>query len=219
MLGGINKRKLRRKEKEEEKESKMNEEEQPFSSPEVGKEAANENKNLNSFSMPEFLKSAENEQYIQTYIRMRQRHSADGAISLNLEEDDMADQNVELYEDKGINLDVPQLNDKLADNVDYYVESVSRDKFFKVSKSALEGMRKREQAKVEGERQPVSRPKAGKFTKEMTPVEIVKATEEETFREFDDKLTQIIIKTINKISLIFLFTQGILAGTLSLTFK
>ena len=76
----------------------------------------------NNFEIPEFLKKADNEQYLQMFINMRQRHIADGAVSINVETDDIADQNFELYDNKGINIEPPIMNENLADNVEYFVE-------------------------------------------------------------------------------------------------
>ena len=89
--------------------------------------------NTNISEIPEFLRKTDNEQHIEAYIRMRQRHIADGAVFLNLEADDIADQNIELYENKGINIEPPHINENLAQTKEYFVESSNRNQFRKIS--------------------------------------------------------------------------------------
>jgi hypothetical protein len=151
----------------------------------------------NDMDIPEFLKKIDNEQYLQMYIRMRQRHLADGAVSLMIENEDLADQNIELYDNKGINLEQVQINENIADHVEYYLESLNRDKFLKISKSFY----KSEEETKEKEDTEVKLKKP-----------IKRITEDLLFQQFDQELTKIITKTSEKVSLIFLFAQGLLAG-------
>ena len=154
---------------------------------------------------------------------MRQRHYADGAVSLNLDSDDIADQNLDLYDNKGINIEAPIINENLADNVGYYIEGVNRDQFFKISKIVMD-MENMNTNKNKINNMNLNKNKIMKeenkmkiYDKNIGPdgkkqFDIGRATEDQIFSEFDLKLTQIINKTSNKVSLIFLFAQGLLAG-------
>lgn len=148
------------------------------------------------FKIPEFLKKIENEQYLQMYLRMRQRHMADGAVSLIVENDDLAEQNLDLYDNKGINLEPISINENMADHIEYYIESINREKFFKVSKSLF----KSDEETKTVESQNIKRKETKKITEDIL------------FLQFDEELSKIIIKTSEKVSLIFLFSQGLLAG-------
>lgn len=172
------------------------------------------NENNNNFEIPEFLRRADNEQFLQMFIRMRQRHLADGAISLNVDNDDIADQNLELYDNRGINIEPPILNENLADSTEYYLESVNRNKYYKINKKGIMQMDK---DKI-GAKKPVKQTKAltQEKTQPMRVSDINRATEEQIFAKFDRKLTHIINKTANKICLMFLFTEGLLAGYINL---
>lgn len=174
------------------------------------------------FEFPEFLRTANNEQYLQMFIRMRQRHNADGAVSLHVDADDIADQNLELYNNKGINIEPPLINENLADNVEYYIESVNRDEYYKIPKKVAEELDKEKDLEKPEERGRKNiDEKTGKgLTKSIEDVikrpkkfsDLGRATEDELFVAFDLKLTEIINKTSNKVSLLFLFAQGLLAG-------
>lgn len=170
------------------------------------------------FEVPEFLKKADNEQFLQMFIRMRQRHFADGAVFINVESDDIADQNLELYDNKGINIDPPVINEKNATNIEYYIESSNRDKFYKISKGAIMEMEKEKNKLIDSKKHKKSPQYKDKYdkeenkNKEITAMDIKRATEDQIFALFDDNLTEIINKTANKVTLLFLFAQGLLAG-------
>lgn len=165
----------------------------------------NEMNPIQNFEIPEFLKKGDNEQNFQSFLRMRQRHIQDGAISINIEADDIADQNIELYENKVINLELPNMNENLAKNKEYYVENTNRNQFHKISKIADEI------TKIENK--PNQKKKVEKY-KTGYHKEIERTTEDQIFSLFDEKLTEIILMTSNKVALLFLFTQGLLAGNL-----
>lgn len=163
--------------------------------------------------IPEFLLRPENDHYFQSYMRMRQRNITDGAIILNLESDDIANNRVDLYDNKGINVSMPAMNENLARNVDYFIENINRDKFMKIPKQTVMKMQRIE--KIEGEKKKlkVIAHKDEKVDQKLdTNVDIHRITEDEMFEVFDKKLTEMINKTANKISLLFLIIQGLLAG-------
>ena len=165
-----------------------------------------------SIDFPEFLKVADNEQFYQSYIRIRQRHMADGAVSLNIEEDDIADRNIELYENKGINIEQPHINEHTAKSKEYFMESTTRNKFSKTSKggSRLNKQNETKTKIVLKKDQTVSPHPPAKHSTKV----IERTTEEEMFSLFDVQLTKIILESSNKVALIFLFAQGLLAGKL-----
>lgn len=176
-----------------------------------------ENKNAprasEGFEIPEFLLRPENDHYFQSYMRMRQRNITDGAIVINLESDDIANNRVDLYDNKGINVDLPKMNENLARNVDYFIENLNRDKFLKIPKQTVMKMQRIE--KIEGEKKKLKAivQKDEKIIPKLdTNVDIHRITEDEMFEVFDKKLTEVINKTANKISLLFLIFQGLLAG-------
>jgi hypothetical protein len=167
--------------------------------------------------IPDFLLRSENEQYLQLFIRMRQRHLADGAVSINVEQDDIADQNLELYDNKGINIEPPIINENLANHVEYFVESANRDQFFKIPKALVEKETEREKSKQEEKLKKISKKgitdtEEGDIKKQEKLADLGRTTQDQMFLEFDLKLTEIINQTSNKVSLIFLFAQGLLAG-------
>lgn len=187
-------------------------------------ELCNQLGELNSnapMGIPEFLLRSENEQYLQLFIRMRQRHLADGAVSINVEQDDIADQNLELYDNKGINIEPPIINENLASHVDYFIESVNRDQYFKIPKALGEKQSEREKSMKEEKMKKMSSKKGAMIETQETEADgkkqekftdLRRTTQDQMFLEFDMKLTEIINQTSNKVSLIFLFAQGLLAG-------
>ncbi len=161
---------------------------------------------------------------------MKYRHNAEGAVSLKLEEDDIKDDDYELYENREINFEKPKINENISkDNTEYYIESIHHDEFIKVIKqSTKEEDKDKEkkkgipikapiketsyQQKREPERE--TRLKQGKPVrkKPLTSYQMRQLTEKKIFEKFDDELTEIITKTMSKVTLLFLFAQGILAG-------
>ena len=179
------------------------------------------NDNINGFNFGEKL---------ELKRKMKYRHNAEGAVSLKLEEDDIKDDDYELYENREINFEKPKINENISkDNTEYYIESIHHDEFIKVIKqSTKEEDKDKEkkkgipikapiketsyQQKREPERE--TRLKQGKPVrkKPLTSYQMRQLTEKKIFEKFDDELTEIITKTLSKVTLLFLFAQGILAG-------
>jgi hypothetical protein len=155
--------------------------------------------------LPEFLRAIDNDQLLQTYQRMRDRNLLDGAVQLNVEPDDIANDNIELYDNKGINLDLPLLNEHLAREKEYYIQSISKDRYYKIPKEGIEKLEKRGkiQKKVEVKKE------EGRVTKAL---DVQRETEDEIFNNFDKQLKQVINDLSNKITLLFLVVGGFLAG-------
>ena len=172
----------------------------------------------------------QNFESIQLQRRLRMRHMADGAVNLNVENDDLANDNYGLYDDKAINLERPKVNENISkENTEYYIESIHHDQFFKITqtekteeekKKALE--MKSAVGELEGTKKGKKKKKKKKISEEeeeeevkkkpLTSYELQQITEKKIFDKFDDELTTVINKTISKVSLLFLFTQGLLAG-------
>jgi hypothetical protein len=171
-----------------------------------------ENVNQNNNQMPDYLRLAENQHTLQTFMRMRQRNIQDGAIKINIEPDDLANENVDLYENKGINLEPPVLNEKLANNVEYHIQSVNKNRFFKLPKAGVERIEKKEKKK----RAPAIAERAKEIPPEVNEKKALEllqiATEEEMFNKFDIQLRAHIKNLNNKITLLFLVAGGLLAG-------
>ena len=164
------------------------------------------------FEIPEFLLRPENDHYFQSYMRMRQRNITDGAIIINLENDDISNNRIDLYDNKGINVTIPVLNENLANNVEYFLENTNRDKFFKIPKQTVLKMQKIEKIEENKKKFKDLAKKEDLTSKIDKNIDIHRITEDEMFENFDKKLTEVINKTANKISLLFLFIQGLLAG-------
>ena len=179
------------------------------------------NDNINGFNFGEKL---------ELKRKMKYRHNAEGAVSLKLEEDDIKDDDYELYENREINFEKPKINENISkDNTEYYIESIHHDEFIKVIKQSTKEEDKDKdkkkgipikapiketsyQQKREPERE--TRLKQGKPVrkKPLTSYQMRQLTEKKIFEKFDDELTEIITKTLSKVTLLFLFAQGILAG-------
>lgn len=172
--------------------------------------------------IPEFLLRPENDHYFQSYMRMRQRNITDGAIIINLENDDIANNRVDLYDSKAINVSSPSLNENSASNIDYFIENMNRDKFVKIPKQTVMKMIRLE--KSEKDKQKLKEIVTSKKEEKIIPqldanVDFHRITEDEMFEIFDRKLTEVINKTANRISLLFFFIQGLLAGEHNLNLK
>ncbi len=179
-------------------------------------------KSISEGDIPEFLLRPENDHYLQNYMRMRQRNLTDGAIIINLEIDDIANNRVDLYDNKGINLILPSFNENAARNIDYFIENINRDKFVKIPKQTVLKMQRIEKLEEEKKKlKNIVKDKEQKINLEKinSNVDIHRITEDEMFENFDKKLTEMINKTANKISLLFLFIQGLLAGKLIANFN
>jgi len=169
--------------------------------------------------VPEFLLRPENDHYFQSYMRMRQRNITDGAIMINLESDDVATHRVDLYDNKGINVTLPAINENLARNVDYFIENINRDKFVKIPKQTVFKMQRVEKLENEKKKLRAIASKDEKIIPKLeTNVDIHRHTEDEMFENFEKKLTEVMNKTANKISLLFIIIQGLLAGIIKYNF-
>ena len=163
--------------------------------------------------------------------KMKYRHNAEGAVNLKIEEDDLKNESYDLYENRDINFEKPKINENISkDNIEYYIESIHHDEFLKI----IQQTRKEEESDIDKKKKgiPIKAPikeksyqqkiepqretrlKKGKpeRKKPLTSYQMRQLTEKKIFEKFDDELTEIITKTMSKVTLLFLFAQGILAG-------
>ncbi len=212
-----NKRRLppvRKKNNEEE----LNKENNNINDEEIKQQEINERMNI-----PEFLKMADNQQTLQTFMRMRQRNLQDGAIKLSVEPDDIANDNPDLYENKGINLDQPTLNEKLAKNIEYYIESLKKNKYFLIPKEGVDQMKKtkivKKEEKIILDEKELLKSKKLDLRDKKNIEFFQKATEEEMFKKFDLELKTHIKHLSNKITMLFLVANGLLAGNVTFIYR
>ncbi len=164
--------------------------------------------NIDQEYLPEVLKRSDNPQVKINYHRMRIRNYTDGAVSINLQIDDIANENLELYDHKGINIEPVYFSDKIVDHHEAYVESLHLQKYFKTKhgkKPPEQSEKKKEPVKTE--KVEVTAVKRKQVIKEQT-----RRTEDEIFEKFDHGLQEVMANVSNKIAIFFLFSQGLLAG-------
>lgn len=151
--------------------------------------------------LPEFLRRGDNEQAIISFMRMRQRNFSDGAFDFTVESDDIENENIELYENKCINLEAPDVAEDKDKQPKYYIESLSRDKFFEVKKDQELG---KEESKLM-EQDTIEEVKDEKLLD-------FEAYEKKQDDLFEEEISKTMVKIANNISIVFLFAQGLLAG-------
>lgn len=149
--------------------------------------------------LPEFVKKGDNEQSIISFLRMKNRNFTDGALDIDVEMDDIENESLDLYEDKGINLPNSIENQKNSTFDDsafvttHYIESLSRDRFIKLSQDNAQIKEETDDEKKENI---------------LNEIERVKKEEE----EFENDIERLTFSISNNVSIIFLFAQGLLAG-------
>lgn len=148
--------------------------------------------------LPEFVKKGNNEQSIISFLRMKNRNFTDGALDLNIEMDDLENESLELYEDKGINLpnsienQKNQIIDDSAYETTHYIEALSRNRFIKLAQDSTQ---LNETTELEKDNI-------------LNEIERVKKEEE----DFENDIERLTFSISNNVSIIFLFAQGLLAG-------
>jgi hypothetical protein len=145
--------------------------------------------------------------------RMRHRHEMDGAVNIQIEEDDLQNEKYELYVNQDINYEKPKINENISkENTNYYIESIHHDRFIKIEKKKEKTEEPKEPSQVQAEAEAIARqePKREKLKakKPLTALDI----EKKMFEKFENKLNDIIDKTIGKVTIIFLFTSALLSG-------
>ena len=149
--------------------------------------------------------------FIRKYRRLRNRHQEDFAISLVPNSEDIISEDPHLYENKEINLEPQKMKDIIGlENTEFYIESIHHDQYYKINQIKKE---EKEKEEILGEQSKVNIKKRRKSThKIFTALEQAQALENKLYHKFDKELTDVITKTLSKVTIIFLFAQGLLAG-------
>ena len=151
--------------------------------------------------------------FIRKYRKLRNRHQEDFAITLVPNSEDIISEDTHLYENKEINLETQKMKDIIGlENTEFYIESIHHDQYYKINQ-----IKKEENTKEEilglGDQSKVSIKKRRKSTHKLfTALEQAQALENKLYHKFDNELTDVITKTLSKVTIIFLFAQGLLAG-------
>ena len=150
--------------------------------------------------------------FIRKYRKIRNRHQEDFAINLVPNAEDIISEDARLYENKDINLDLPKIKENIAlENTEFYIESIHHDQYYKINQ-----IKKEEKTKEEilgNNIGKVNLKKRRKSTHKLfTALEQAQALENKLYNKFDKELTDVITKTLSKVTIIFLFAQGLLAG-------
>lgn len=155
--------------------------------------------------LPQFLTNNNtNKQYIENYMNMRRRNNADGSIRLNVESDDIQNENIELYTNKGLNVDIKhyETSSIIPASKHFYVESITNNKFLKFTPK---------DSNITGIKQFFQK-KQGKKVSNNNYVNFIKETEEQIYAKFEASMNIQINNIVNNVTLFFLFTAGLLAG-------
>ena len=167
-------------------------------------------KNKRGISESELLNSNQDPDFIRKYRRMRNRHQEDFAISLAPNKEDIISEDTHLYDNKNMNLDTQRMKENIGlENTEFYIESIHHDQYYKINQI------KKEEKKVEeiiGEAKHELKKRRKSVHKKITALEQAQALENKLYNKFDKELTDVITQTLSKVTIIFLFTQGLLAG-------
>ena len=148
--------------------------------------------------------------YIKKYRRIRDRHQEDFAISLSPNQEDIISEDVRLFDNKDINIEAPKMKEVIGlENTEFYIESIHHDQYYKINQ-----IRKEEKKPVEilGDTKVGLKKRRKSIHKKITALEQAQALEDKLYHKFDKELTDVITKTLSKVTIIFLFAQGLLAG-------
>ena len=176
----------------------------------------NQNQSINNarnnliHSQNEQIENNIDSDFIRKKNRIRERHREDYAISIAPNREDIVSEDARLYDNKDINLEAPKIKENIdLDNTEFYIESIHHDQYYKINQIKKEEKKKEE---ILGESKKSGVKKRKKAQKKLTAYEQAQALENKLYNKFDKELTDVITKTLSKVTLIFLFAQGLLAG-------
>ena len=181
----------------------------------IQNEDPNINNNVNQSqagnNINQMIPQGDESDYIKKLGKFRNRHREDYSISLNPDREDIVNEEAKLYDNRDINLDAPKINEDISlANTEFYIESIHHDQYYKINKINKEEKKSEE---ILGEPKIGGIKKRKKVTqKKLTALEKAKAIEDNMYKKVDKELTDVITKTLSKVTLIFLFAQGLLAG-------
>ena len=148
--------------------------------------------------------------YIKKYRRIRDRHQEDFAISLSPNQEDIISEDVRLYDNKDIHLETQKMKENVDfENTEYYIESIHHDQYYKINQIRKEEKKPEE---ILGETKVGQKKRRRSVHKKFTAFEQAQALENKLYNKFDKELTDVITRTLSKVTIIFLFAQGLLAG-------
>ncbi len=148
--------------------------------------------------------------YIKKYRRIRDRHQEDFAISLSPNQEDIISEDVRLYDNKDIHLETQKMKENMGfENTEYYIESIHHDQYYKINQIRKEEKKPEE---ILGEAKVGQKKRRRSVHKKFTALEQAQALENKLYNKFDKELTDVITRTLSKVTIIFLFAQGLLAG-------
>ena len=148
--------------------------------------------------------------YIKKYRRIRDRHQEDFAISLSPNQEDIISEDVRLYDNKDTHLETQKMKENMGfENTEYYIESIHHDQYYKINQIRKEEKKPEE---ILGEAKVGQKKRRRSVHKKFTALEQAQALENKLYNKFDKELTDVITRTLSKVTIIFLFAQGLLAG-------
>ena len=148
--------------------------------------------------------------YIKKYRRIRDRHQEDFAISLSPNQEDIISEDVRLYDNKDIHLETQKMKENMGfENTEYYIESIHHDQYYKINQIRKEEKKPEE---ILGETKVGQKKRRRSVHKKFTAFEQAQALENKLYNKFEKELTDVITRTLSKVTIIFLFAQGLLAG-------
>ena len=160
-----------------------------------------ENDLINNNTDPDFIKK---------YRKLRNRHQEDFAINIVPNKEDIISEDAKLYDNKYMNLEKPFMKEIGLENTEFYIESIHHDQYYKINQIKKEEKKAEDILGGEGKIDIKKRRKS--VHKKFTALEQAQALENKLYNKFDKELTDVITKTLSKVTIIFLFTQGLLAG-------
>ena len=160
-----------------------------------------ENDLINNNTDPDFIKK---------YRKLRNRHQEDFAINIIPNKEDIISGDAKLYDNKYMNLEKPFMKEIGLENTEFYIESIHHDQYYKINQIKKEEKKAEDILGGEGKIDIKKRRKS--VHKKFTALEQAQALENKLYNKFDKELTDVITKTLSKVTIIFLFTQGLLAG-------
>jgi len=171
----------------------------------------NNNQSQSGNNINQMVQQGDESDYIRKLGKFRNRHREDYSISLNPDREDIVNEEAKLYDNRDINLDAPKINEDISlANTEFYIESIHHDQYYKINKITKEEKKNEEilgEPKIGGVKK---RKKVAQ--KKLSALEKAKAIEDNMYKKVDKELTDVITKTLSKVTLIFLFAQGLLAG-------
>ena len=115
-----------------------------------------------------------------------------------------------LYDNKDIHLETQKMKENMGfENTEYYIESIHHDQYYKINQIRKEEKKPEE---ILGETKVGQKKRRRSVHKKFTAFEQAQALENKLYNKFDKELTDVITRTLSKVTIIFLFAQGLLAG-------